>query len=82
MPSGERLGDYIARLVESQMQLDNLGIRDNGDLCFCQGGHWNADIRKFNDYTLLPDFANNETCTYDGMEKRIKCLISEIVGEI
>lgn len=62
------------------MQLDSLGIRENGDLCFCQGGNWNNDTKDFDDYTLMPAFENNETCTYDDMEKRIKRLVSEIVG--
>lgn len=80
LPNGERLSSYITNLVESQMQLDSLGIRENGDLCFCQGGNWNNDTKDFDDYTLMPAFENNETCTYDDMEKRIKRLVSEIVG--
>lgn len=80
LPNGEKLSDYITNLVESQMQLDNLGIRENGDLCFCNGGKWNTDIKDFDDYTLMPAYENNEICTYNGMEERIKRLVSEIIG--
>lgn len=80
LPNGNRLSDYIRNLVESQMQLDNLGIASNGNLVFCTGGEWNTDTKEFDDYTLMPDFADNETCTYDDMERRIKRLVSEIIG--
>lgn len=80
LPNGERLSRYVTELVESQMKLDNLLIRDNGDLCFGYGGNWNTDIKDFDDYTLMPAFESNETCTYDGMERRIKRLVSEIIG--
>lgn len=78
--NGNRLSDYITNLVESQMQLDNLGIASNGNLAFCIGGKWNTDTKEFDDYTLMPDFADNETCTYDEMERRIKRLAFEIIG--
>lgn len=81
LPNGERLSVYITGLVESQMQLDNLGITSNGNLAFCTGGKWNTDTKEFDDYTLMPDFADNETCTYDEMERRIKRLVSEIIGQ-
>lgn len=80
LPNGERLSRYIADLVESQMKLDNLGIRQNGDLCFCTGGNWNTETYDFDNYTLMPAYENNETCTYDDMERRIKCLVAEIIG--
>ena len=80
LPNGERLSRYITDLVESQMKLDKLGIRSNGNLCFCQGGEWNTETKEFDDYTLMPPFQDNETCTYDDMERRIKNLVSEIIG--
>ena len=79
LPNRERLSSYIAKLVESQMRLDSLGITSSGNLDFCTGGNWNTDTKDFNDYTLMPDFADNETCTYDEMERRIKRLVSEII---
>lgn len=80
LPNREKLSVYITNLVESQMQIDNLGIRENGELCCCTGGNWNTDTKEFDDYTLMPAFENNETCTYDDMERRIKRLVFEIIG--
>ena len=64
LPNGDRLSKYIMDLVESQMRLDNLGIRENGNLCFCTGGNWNTVINDFDEYTLMPAYENNEICTY------------------
>ena len=80
LSNGKRLSDYITDLVESQMKLDNLGIRANGDLCVASGGGWNTDTNGFNDYTLMPAFQDNEVCSYDDMENRIKFIVYEIVG--
>lgn len=81
LPSGEWLSSYIERLVESQMKLDNLVIRKNGDLCFGIGGEWNKETKDFDDYLLLPAFEDNEICTEGDMESRFKTLINEIIGE-
>ena len=62
-----------------QMQLDNLGIRANGDLCAVSGGGWNTETKEFDNYTLMPAFENNENCSYDDMEKRIKFIVYEII---
>lgn len=80
LPNGERLSDYVTSLVESQMEIDKLGIRENGDLCFVSGGGWNTETKEFNDYILMPAFRDNETCSYDDMERRIKRIVQEIVG--
>ena len=80
LPNGKRLSDYITSLVESQMQLDNLGIRSNGDLCMVSGGCWNDETKEFDDYTLMPAFESNENCSYDEMDRRIKSIVYEIVG--
>lgn len=80
LPNGERLSDYVQGLVESQMQLDSLGIRENGDLCMVSGGAWNTETKEFDNYTLMPAFENNENCSYDDMEKRIKFIVYEIIG--
>ena len=79
LPNGERLSRYIVKLVESQMKIDNLGVRENGNLCFCTGGNWNTETNDFDDYTLMPAYEDNEICTYDDMERRIKSLVSEII---
>ena len=80
LPNGNNLSVYVTDLVESQMKLDNLGIRANGDLCMVSGGGWNVDTKEFDDYTLMPEFQNNEVCSFDDMEKRIKSIVREIVG--
>ncbi len=56
MPSGEPLSHYLSNLVTSQMEIDNLGIRENGDLCLASGGKWNTDKKEFENYTLMPAF--------------------------
>lgn len=62
------------------MEIDSLGIRSNGDLCFASGGYWNNETGKHNDYVLMPEFKDNEVCTYTEMNKRIAKLASEIIG--
>ena len=79
LPNGNNLSVYITDLVESQMKLDNLGIRSNGDLCFMSGGEWNTETKEFDDYTLMPAFKDNEVCSYDDMEKRINRLVHELL---
>lgn len=79
LPNGEMLSDYIQSLVESQMQIDNLGIRANGELCFMSGGEWNTETKEFADYTLMPEYEDNEVCSFDSMEKRINSIVIEIV---
>ena len=80
LPNGKKLSDYVTNLVESQIKLDNLGIRANGDLCMASSGTWNTDTKEFDDYTLMPEFQNNEVCSFDDMEKRIRVIVSEIIG--
>ena len=77
--SREKLSSYVRKLVESQMKLDNLLIRNNGDLCFGFGGEWNTETKEFDDYTLMPPFKDNETYTYDKMEDRITALVNELL---
>ena len=75
LPNGNDLSEYVTDLVESQMKLDNLGSRSNGDLCFASGGEWNAETKEFDNYTLMPAFQDNEICSYDEMEKRVSRLV-------
>ena len=79
LPSGKFLSDYVRDLVESQMELDSLGIRSNGDLCTVVGGGWDNETKDFADYILMPDFQPNEVCSYDKMENRIKRLVHELL---
>ena len=79
LPSCEPISAYVRRLVESQMNVDNLAILENGDLSFATGGEWNNTAKKFENYTLMPDFKENETCEFNEMEKRIDALVYELV---
>lgn len=80
LPNGKPLSHYIAHLVETQMEIDHLGIRENGDFCFMDGGEWNPELKKFDEYRLMPAFENNESCSRDEMESRIKYLVYEIIS--
>ena len=80
LPNGINLSVYVTALVKSQMEIDSLGIRSNGDLCFASGGYCNNETGKHNDYVLMPEFKDNEVCTYTEMNKRIAKLASEIIG--
>ena len=80
LPNGEMLSDYVRSLVESQMKVDALGIRNNGDLCVSSVGGWNTETKEFDNYTLMPAFQDNEFCSYDEMERRIRSIVREIIG--
>ena len=79
LPSGEPISVYVRKLVESQMNVDNLAILKNGDLSFATGGKWNDTTKEFEGYVLMPAFQENETCEFDEMEKRIDALVCELV---
>lgn len=79
LPNGNKLTTYIKHLVETQMEIDTLLIRENGDLCNGFGGEWNTETKMFDDYTLMPPFEDNEKCSIDEMERRINKLVYEIV---
>lgn len=80
LPAGDAtLLDYLKTLVESQMKIDHLGIKADGNLCFCDKGDWNPETKEFDDYILYPPFENNETCSYDKMEQRINRLTYELL---
>lgn len=79
LPNGDKLSDYIGQLVDSQLELDHLMIRENGDLCFGTGGQWNVDTKSFDDCELIPDFEDSERCSYDEQQRRIRFLVKDIV---
>ena len=74
LPNGDRLSEYVERLVRTQLELDKMGIRNNGNICDCDYPISMAD------YILHPPYGITELCTYDDMERRIKRLVNEIVG--
>ena len=71
LPSGEKLSDYIEELVTSQMEIDSLLIRENGDLCLGE--------RIGNECKLFPAYLNNEFCHINEMGKRINNLIYDVL---
>lgn len=79
LPNGERLSSYIMGLVKSQMQLDKLAIKEDGNLCYYFGGERNTETKKIGNFILMPDFAKSEECTFEEMEKRIEKLVFEII---
>ena len=77
LPNGKRLSSYVERLVESQMALDNLKIRKNGNLAPAEL----VDIHSLKSKTwqMFPMFEPPEICNCDIMERRMHDLVQEIV---
>ena len=69
LPNGTRLGDYIDRIMDSQMSIDCLGIAKDGNL-----------YESTDDYRLMIPFANDEATTPEEQEKRYYQLRREIIG--
>ena len=68
LPNGERLYYYVRDLVYTQLELDNLGIRENGDICSMTS-----------DYVLRPFFQEHEQTSQEEQEERIHKLINEML---
>lgn len=80
LPNGSSLSEYVERLVRSQLDIDNLAIKADGNITTGSGGEWDTEKKEFTNYTILCPFAENETCTYEEHERRIKVLVREITG--
>lgn len=80
LPGGVKLSRYIRTLVEAQLDLDVLGILEDGNLALRDGGKWNEQTKDFDDFILIPTGKESESCTYEEQEKRIRILVKEIVG--
>lgn len=80
LPSGEPISTYVQKLVETQLEIDHLAVLENGDLAFSTGGEWNDQTKELEDYKLMPDYKENETCDFYEMEKRINTLVYEIIS--
>ena len=78
LPNGTFMERYIETLVESQMKIDSLWIGSDGNLYIGWGGGWNTETKDFDSYTIMRK--DNEICSYDEMQIRIKRLINEILG--
>ena len=73
LPSGKWLISYVRDLVISQLEVDKLGIRKNGELCHMQYDN------ETQEYILMPGFQDNEYCTILDMDRRITNLAFDIV---
>lgn len=81
LPSGEKLSVYIRKLVESQMELDNLAIAEDGDLYWIsEPSYWDEFNKEFTDIEISIPYNENETCSFDEQERRISELVREITG--
>lgn len=76
LPSGEWLSAYVARLIDSQMQLDSLLIGENGDLYTCISEEVKDGLPE---YTFLR-LGKDETCTFEDQEQRKRKILREIIG--
>ena len=79
LPNGTKLSEYVERLVRSQMAVDHLAVRKNGDLCMYVGGTLNTEAKKFEDFELIPAFEENEICSYEVMERRISDIVFDLI---
>lgn len=69
LPSGCRLSDYVLNLIETQLELDNLGISKNGNCYYYD---------KTNNFLIVP-FGENEPTTEEQQVRRINNLCYEII---
>lgn len=76
LPNGEKLASYINRLITEQMELDGLGIGEDGEMFRC----WKKPADSFWTYEPMTNGGNNDiSVSYDEMEKRINRMVAEIV---
>jgi hypothetical protein len=73
LPNGKTLSFYLRYLVETQLDIDGLFIRQNGNLCS------GTTDKKTNIVFLMPDFGEDETCSCDKMEQRVDTLVRELI---
>lgn len=79
LPNGDRLSTYIDELVRGQMELDRItGITSDGELAPCAVS--GLDECGLPIYTVMPAFRENETVSFDEMERRIRRLVVEILS--
>lgn len=72
LPSGEKLSDYLFRLVDEQMSLDSLWIAKDGNL---YDGEF-SKVKK--EYIIF--LRENESCSLEGMVNRMDALVLEMLG--
>lgn len=70
LPSGDKLDNYVIGLIETQLEVDNLGISKDGNM---------YTYNKAYNYLIIP-FGENEPTTEEQQEKRIIKLCYEMIG--
>ena len=83
LPNGEHLSSYIDELVRGQLQLDSVAPNATGDLVSCPGIDPTKAAEKdecgLPVYHLFVAFGEDETCSFDEMERRIKSLVNAVI---
>lgn len=69
LPSGDKLDNYVIGLIETQLEVDNLGISKNGNCYYYD---------KTNNFLIVP-FGKNEPTTEEQQVRRINNLCYEII---
>ena len=77
LPNGTMLSAYLKQLVHGQMDLDHVGISEDGNL-------YDAVDKKISGetlpgYKIMKPFDGNEVCTFDEQEKRVNMLVREML---
>lgn len=76
LPNGENLSSYLIHLVETQLELDNLGIMKDETICFMD----KKTFEEWDKYMLRPPFRKeDEITTYDEQQERIRRIVNEML---
>lgn len=80
LPSGSPLSKYVAKLVKSELELDGLLVRSNGDLCYGKWGYYDEEEKCNVDCFLMPEYPQmHENCSCKEMKQRINDLIYDVI---
>lgn len=72
LPDGSWLSEYVAKLIEQQMDLDGIRIAADGNLKLATYDHPN--------WIIMPPFEENEICSFEEECKRTNELVREMIG--
>lgn len=83
LPDGSLLSSYIEDLVIGQLMLDAVAPTASGELAHCVGIDPTKATKKdecgLPVYHLFTPFGENEECSYDEMQRRIKSLVNSVM---
>lgn len=72
LPDGSWLSEYVAKLIEQQMDLDGIRIAADGNLKLA--------VYKHPNWVIMPPFEENEICSFEEECKRANELVREMIG--